>query len=84
LFRLQVRGSIPLISLGLVSRGGQQAISSSRELRSDNRRYVRFEVFMAVLVSSRMLRRVALVGTDVVEELSDSFIRVGSYKSHMA
>jgi hypothetical protein len=28
------------------------------------------------MVSSRMLRRVALVGTDVTEELSASFIRV--------
>jgi hypothetical protein len=39
---------------------------------------VRFEVFMAVTmkVSSGMLRRVALVGTDVLQELSASFIRV--------
>jgi 4-diphosphocytidyl-2C-methyl-D-erythritol kinase len=40
---------------------------------------LRFEVFTAVtmkIVSSRTLRRVALVGTDVLEELSGSTIRV--------
>jgi hypothetical protein len=37
------------------------------------------------MVSSGMLRHVALVGTDVSEESSARFHRnVGSYKSHMA
>jgi hypothetical protein len=37
---------------------------------------VTFEVFTAVTIKNGMLRRVALVRTDVSEELSSSFIRV--------
>jgi hypothetical protein len=38
--------------------------------------YVRFEVSTAVTMKNGMLRRVALVRTDVSEELSASFIKV--------
>jgi hypothetical protein len=56
--------------------------SSPPGLVSKHHTYVRFEVFTAVtmkndvLMSSGMLRRVALVRTDVSEELSASVIRV--------
>jgi hypothetical protein len=64
--------------LQLQGRKDQQAGNVSR---------VRFEVFTAVtmrMVSSGMLRRVALVNTDISEELNASFIRVTRISASVA
>jgi hypothetical protein len=49
--------------------------TGQKKKQKQNQSYVRFEVFTAV-ASSGMLRRVALVRTDVSEELGASIIGV--------
>jgi hypothetical protein len=84
--RVHSQESHQLSALVSSSVGNRQAVlDGQRSLESDEAEIsralteptlLRFEVFTAVTMKNGMLRRVALVITDVSEELTASFIRV--------